>query len=162
MAAEPVIGLWHDPWSQDHSDGRSWPARYRRAVRYKANPRTREYMRALFFERWPGGEWVETQPRADWRSRLTAAQTIVLLYPDAIGVRFGRIESRLRRACRPGTVIRVLNGRRREFAWDAAAQRRLLLRRFFERSMLLELGATLAAVCFLPWLYVSDALKGRR
>src|SRR2546423_11478356 len=80
-----VVGIFHNPWRTDYEPRRSLAELYRRAVWLKANPRTEDYMRALFAERYPRGIFINTDAAPDWPRELSSADTVVLLYPDAIG-----------------------------------------------------------------------------
>jgi len=156
-----VVALFHSPWP---AEGLVRPARskplelYRYAVWYKANPRTGDYMRTLQQERLPEAEWVDTREHPDWIDRISQADTVVLLYPDAIGLGFGAVE---RSALRDGRVVDVLNGRRRAFPLTGATRLRLRLRRVLEWSMLPELLFLPVFVVVTPLLWTIDAVRGR-
>jgi hypothetical protein len=160
-----VVGLFCWPWGPDPAALRASRAPldlYRYAVWFKANPRSREYMRNLFEERYPGGVFVDVAATPAWREPLAAAGTIVLLYPDAIGLGCGATERAVRGALAPGADLRVLNGRRRDFALDGGTRRALALRRLLERSMLAELLFIPVFLCVTPVLLAIDLLRGRR
>jgi hypothetical protein len=147
-----TLGILHDPWPGLRGRG---PRRYRTMVEFKANPRDEPYLRALFAERYPGG-------RIGGLDEVAQAARVVLLYPDAIGIGWSGIERGVRRRARPGAELRVLNGRRRDFALDGAMRRRLAVRRAFESALL---GETLFTALFLlatPPLLAWDLLRGRR
>lgn len=85
--------------------------------------------------------------------------TIVLLYPDPLGLGWEKVESALKKI-KTAQII-VINGRRREFIWDQEARRRLAYRRYLAKAGWME--ALLA-----PWLwitaclfYLSDLLGGK-
>jgi len=159
-----VVALFHSPWP---AEGLVRPARskplelYRYAVWYKANPRTAGYMRALLQQRFPDAEWVATSEQADWVDRLSHADTVILLYPDAIGLGFGAVERSVQRHKRDGAAVEVLNGRRRVFPLNNAARLGLRLRRLLEWSMLPELLFLPVFVVATPLLWAVDALRGR-
>jgi hypothetical protein len=148
-----VVGVLAYPLGEDFGVGvlrnRSLRRAYRRTLLNKANPRSPQYMRELFAERCPDGEISDDVP--------ARADEIVLLYPDAIGLGFGAIERRLP----PGVAVRLLNGRRREFALDPPTRRALKRRRLLERAMLGELVALAAAAAVTPLLLVADLVRGR-
>jgi hypothetical protein len=158
-----TVALFHSPWPRQGLDR---PARdrlfelYRYAVWYKANPRSADYMRALQRERLPDAEWVDAAEHADWIERLGEADTIVLLYPDAIGLGFGAIERSILRRYR-NAAVEVLNGRRRAFVLTGAARVRLRVRRLLEWSMLPELMVLPVFVVVTPLLWTIDAVRGR-
>ena len=65
MNQEKTAGLYYNPWPVDYSAGplrnRNPLELYRKAVWFKANPRTREYMKDLFLERYPNGEFLDAR-----------------------------------------------------------------------------------------------------
>jgi hypothetical protein len=148
-----VVGVLAYPLGEDFGVGALRRGSLRRAYRQtllnKANPRSPLYMRDLFAERCPQGEIADNVP--------AAADEIVLLYPDAIGLGFGALERRLP----PGVPVRILNGRRREFALDPRTRRALRLRRALERTMLGETVALAAAAAVTPVLLLADLVRGR-
>jgi hypothetical protein len=156
-----VVGVFHNPWRSDYDPRRSLAELYRRAVWLKANPRDEEYMRALFAERYPQGVFVSTGGEG-WRRELPSADTVVLLYPDASGINFSRVEREVAALKKTWATVRVLNGRRRDFVLGRAARRDLRRRRFLERTMLGEALATVLFVAATPFFVFSDLLRGRR
>lgn len=144
-----TVGILHDPWPAWR--GRR-PRRYRVMVEFKANPRDASYMRALFAERYPDGTIGDAATAA-------AADRVVLLYPDATGLGWAPVERALLGG---GAEVRVLNGRRRDFALDPATRRRLRLRRVAETALLGEALMTAAVVVATPFLLTWDLLRGRR
>ena len=147
-----TVGILHDPWP-GRRGGRL--RRYRTMVEFKANPRDEAYLRALFAERYPDGRLGTLQDAG-------GAARVVLLYPDATGVGRAPVERRARAALSPGAELRVLNGRRRDFALDRRTRRQLRLRRALETALVAEaLFAVLFAV-LTPPLLAFDLLRGRR
>ena len=144
-----TVGILHDPWPAWRARG---PRRYRVMVEFKANPRDAAYMRALFAERYPEGTIGDAAAAA-------GAERVVLLYGDAIGLGWAPVERGLLRG---GAEVRVLNGRRRDFALDRATRLRLRLRRAAERSLAGEAVFTIAFVAATPFLLAFDLLRGRR
>ena len=162
--SETTVALFYDPWA-GHAEAPVSLARpgllWRKAVWFKANPRSRAYMAALLAEMRPAARLVDVGEGDGWRAAAAEARHILLLYPDAIGIGFGRIERALRRAA-PAASLAALNGRRRLLPLDRATLRALRLRRFLERTMLVEcvLGLTLLAAT--PLLLAFDYARGRR
>jgi hypothetical protein len=150
-----TVGVLAQPLAA-HAHG----GRYRRAVVWKANPRTPEYMRARFAEAAPGGRIVA--PGAGMADALREADEVLLMYPDAIGLGWRAIERDVVRRAAPGADVAVLNGRGRRFALDARTRRALGLRRAMEWTMLLELVAAPLIVGLAPALWAVDAIRGRR
>jgi hypothetical protein len=159
-----VIALFHSPWPTAGlarpPRSRPW-AQYRYAVWYKANPRGADYMRALQRELIPDAEWVDTREQPQWTSRLAQVDMIVLLYPDAIGLGFGAVESAVFAHKLDWAAVEVLNGRRRQFRLNDATRFGLRLRRLLEWSMLLELLFLPVFVVVTPLLWAIDAVRGR-
>ncbi len=62
--------------------------------------------------------------------------TVIMSYPDAIGLGWDRLETQLERL--NAKTILVLNGRRRAFFWDSESCRALRFRRFVEKIWLPE------------------------
>lgn len=156
-----VLGVFHNPWRADYDPKRSLAELYRRAVWLKANPRDEAYMRALFAERYPGGLFADTADDG-WRRELPAADTVVLLYPDANGIDFSGVEGEVLRRRKTWATVRVLNGRRRDFVLNGGVRRALRRRRFVERAMLGEALAVILFAAATPFFVASDLLRGRK
>ncbi len=86
--------------------------------------------------------------------------TVLLLYPDAIGQGWGAVESAL--IALPGVRLWVINGRRRMFRLDPAIRCGLRLRRWLSTWRLAEIGFALAIVPLALTLAAADAARGRR
>jgi hypothetical protein len=155
-----TVALFLDPWeglAEASPSLRRPRLLWRKAMWFKANPRSLAYMRALLAEHFPDATLLDVRAEPDWE-RALGSGPVVLLYPDAIGIGFGAIERRLL-----GRVpVTVLNGRRRNFALDRATRRRLRLRRFLERTMLLEGVFGLGLLIATPFLLGFDLARGRR
>lgn len=159
-----VVTLFHSHWPEAGlaRPGRSQPlALYRYAVWYKANPRNGAYLRALAQEHYPDAEWVSTAEQPDWAGRIAEADTIVLLYPDAIGLGFASIERSVMAHKRDWSGVEVLNGRRRKFRLNGATRAGLRLRRLLEWSMLPELLFLPVFIAATPLLWAIDLVRGR-
>lgn len=156
-----TVALFLDPWeglAEASPSLRRPRLLWRKAMWFKANPRSLAYMRALLAEHFPDASLLDVRSEPDWRHRLTGADRVVLLYPDAIGIGFGALERQLL-----GRVpVTVINGRRRNFVLDRATRRRLRLRRFLERTMLLEGVFGLGLLLATPFLLGIDLARGRR
>ncbi len=159
-----LIALFHDPWAglaQEPASPRHPLTLWWQAMRFKANPRSAAYMRERLAEAFPDARFVDVAAEPRWAEMLGGADAVVLLYPDSIGIGFGAIERRLRRAV-PGAAIRVLNGRRRVFALDGATRRRLRIRRALERSMVIECVLGALFLIATPILLGIDRARGSR
>jgi hypothetical protein len=160
-----VIGLYRYPWETAYvnrsSRRRTARALYRKAIWSKANPRDESYMRVLFADRYPDGTFLKTDEMVDWSNEVAAADTIILLYPDSVGLGFAALESTVTRLKKPSAAVRVLNGRRRDFLFTRATRRRLGLRRLLERSMMVEFVVMIAMLLVTPFLIMADLVRGR-
>jgi hypothetical protein len=159
-----AIGLYHDAWSglgEAPITLRRPLLLFRKAMWFKANPRSADYMRARLAEAWPAARFFDCGTEPDWEQAAAAAGDVVLLYPDAIGIGFGDIERRLQSVA-PRATLHVLNGRRRGFLLDAATHRALRLRRFLECSMLVEIVFGCGFLLATPVLLGVDWARGRR
>lgn len=161
---ERTIGILFDPWVSIRQTPTSFrnPLRlWKKAVWYRANPRSDAYMKSLFSQRYPDAKLVTLGDRAfpaDFDSR---AAKIVLLYPDAIGLGFASLERRIARAI-PNAAVEVLNGRKRQFVLDRRSRFDLVCRRFLEWTMLIEIASGLAILAVTPVLILVDAVRVRR
>jgi hypothetical protein len=159
-----AVALFHSRWP---AGGLQRPAglrplqQYRYAVCYKANPRDVDYMRALQQERFPEADWIDTREHPDWPERLSGADTIILLYPDSIGLGFGPVERSVFAHKREWAAVDVLNGRRRSFRLNFPTRMGLRLRRVLEWTMLPELLFIPVFVVVTPLLLAMDAVRGR-
>jgi hypothetical protein len=151
----PTVGVLAEPLAAHVGGGR-----FARAIVWKANPRPAAYMRARFAEAAPDGRVVEAGEAL--APALRDAGTVVLLYPDAIGLGWRPVERVVRRAAPTGAAIEVLNGRRRRFALDRRTARALTVRRVLEWTMLGELLAAPVVVGAAAALAAVDLLRGRR
>lgn len=160
-----IVALFHSPWPAGGLERppRTRPlAQFRYAVWYKANPRSADYMRALLRERLPQAEWVSTAEHSDWRDRISGADVVILLYPDAIGLGFASIERTVLADNRAWADVEVLNGRRRQFRLNGTTSLGLRLRRVLEWSLLPELLFLPVFMAATPVLWAIDAMRGRR
>jgi hypothetical protein len=159
-----TIALFYSRWPRD---GLARPLdlrplqQYRYAVWYKANPRGAPYMRALLQDRYSDAEWVDVQDEPGWAGRVSDADAVVLIYPDSIGLGFGPIERAVFARKRREATVHVLSGRRRSFRLDRSTRITLRLRRFLERTMLVEFLFVPIFVIVTPVLLVFDAMRER-
>ena len=161
-----TLGIYYDMWG----DGETGPpARsrnprhlYQRAVWFKSNPRSASAMKQLFHETWPDGRFVDVSKNKGWRREAADCETVVLLYPDAIGLGFGAIERQVLRNRARNNRARVLNGRKRDFLLTPSARRGLRLRRMLERTMAGELLFGFVFLVATPLMLSFDLVRGRR
>ena len=154
-----VLALLYDPWPRSFGDDRGWwqrlTARLARSQFSRANPRDANYMRALCVEKWGGAEIVDLAS-ASTPDLIRRADLVVLLYPDAIGQGFTRIERDVQRLKHGAAEMRALNGRRRDFRLSPS------VRRWLERTMLTECLFAVAFLLVTPILLIIDFASGRR
>lgn len=136
-------------------------ALWRRHIVANAAVRNREYMESLFNSHFPYGALVEVRNGALPAELINASETIVLLFPDAIGLDFGRIERAIATGW-PSKRLFALNGRRRLFRLDSETRRRFLLRRFLERWRLPEVAFFVLFLIVTPFLLIFDLMRGHR
>lgn len=155
-----TVGLLHFP--DDYANPKSGLlARWRCHVIANAVVRDRGYMEGLFKTHFPHGELAELGQRGIPEAAIEKADTVVLLYPDPIGLDFSACERFL--ASRwPTKRILVLNGRRRLFRLDRERRRRLALRRMLALFRPLEAAFFVFFVTATPFLLLVDLLRRRR
>ena len=107
------------------------PQKLYRVVCQRSNPRSKEYMLELLQEKFPGTELIDLE-------QPCSPGKVILLYPDAIGLGWEKIERRLK-IHNQNQKLMVLNGRRRVFEFTPSIRRTLLLRRFLEMTFLPEI-----------------------
>jgi hypothetical protein len=159
-----VIGIFQDRWvgiRQLPTSFRNPLGLWMKAVWYKANPRSPDYMKALFAERYPGAIFLDTGAGAISAATMAGASKVVLLYPDSIGLGYASIERSVARNA-PNAAVEVLSGRRRQFAFDRTSRWALRCRRFLEWTMLIECFAGIAVLLATPFLLLLDFVRGKR
>src|SRR5262249_21780205 len=87
-----------------------------------------------------------------WVPDPSKCDTVVLVYPDALGLTFGRLERRL--IAEGATNIVIVTGRRRLFPLSSRALRSFRWRRLLAST---RIGELMAAIAILP---VAAALAG--
>lgn len=132
-----------------------------KVARYRRNPRSRDYMRALAAAAFPGGDLLEMD-RDVPAARIASASHVVLLWPDAIGHGWSSIERAVFRARRAGTRVSALTGRRRRIELTGPTLLAFRIRRAAERLWFGEIAMTAALLLAAPVLVVWDLAKGRR
>lgn len=159
-----VVAVYHNPWPESPLErpGLGDPvALYRYAIWYKANPRNAEYMRSLLASHYPDVEWINTQDDPAWAERLGGTDTVVLLYPDAIGLGFAAVERTVMARKLAWAGVTVINSRRRKFLLNCTTRMGLRLRRFLEWTMLPEFLFLPVFIVATPILWAFDLLRGR-
>lgn len=107
------------------------PKKLHRVICERSNPRTKSYMTSLLKQHFLHAEICE-----NLNIKLIANATVVLLYQDAIGLGWSKLE---KLCLKHAQTVMVINGRRRKFQLTRSTRRKLLLRRFLEITFLLEM-----------------------
>src|SRR5262245_25962066 len=136
-------------------------ALWRRHLVANASVRDRAYIEALFKSHFPNGVLVEATDGRVPGDALDRMDTIVLLFPDPIGMDFGAIERAVISRW-PVKRLLALNGRRRLFRLDTRMRRRLGLRRFLASWRIPEFVFLLVFALTTPLLLLYDAIRGAR
>ena len=161
-----ALGIFHSAWSNEYGDSslkrRTLRGVHGKAVWRKANPRNEEYMKGLFRSRWPEGDYVNADSDPQWYRRVPSANPVILLYPDAIGLGFQAVESRVLGLKKDRAAVHVLNGRRREYPFSRRMRGRLYFHRFLERWMIGEILMTFLFLLVTPVLLLRDWTARRR
>src|SRR5262252_5671395 len=105
-----IKGIFHNPWKSEYQPPSSLTELYSRALWLKSNPRNQAYMEELFAQHYPDGLFINADEEDDWPNQVTEADIIVLLYPDAIGIKFLPTESVVKKTKNTWATVRVLNG----------------------------------------------------
>jgi hypothetical protein len=159
-----IVGLFHDPWESARVAPRTLRrplALWKKAVWYRANPRSADYMKSLLAERFPDAGFIEVDGQSLDAAVPSDATRIVLLFPDAIGLGCAWMAGKAARRA-PNASLTVLNGRRRQFELDARSRVALASRRFLERTMIVEFAAGAFILLATPFLLAFDFVRGRK
>jgi hypothetical protein len=157
-----ILGIFYDPWNREPLPERNLIELYHKGFQYKANPRDESYMNTLFTEHFPGAPLVYPQKNQAWGEILDGADSIVLLYPDAIGLGYSKIEKLVFKKKGASAVVKVLNGRRRLFTLTSGILPQLRWRRFLERFMVCEFLFTGIFLLVTPVFLLVDFVRGKR
>ena len=146
-------------WTQ--SPLRSLIARVDRFHQDRTNPRSLDYMQEILNRRL--GEVGTTQTYdLSVTPKWGECEQMILLWPDGNGLGWFHIERQIFRQKNPNTAVYVLNGRNRLFELKRTLWRGYRLRRFLEKSFLLEFGVLgvflLTAPVLALWDMTRDAM----
>jgi hypothetical protein len=98
----------------------------------------------------------EVRAACDLLSTNETADSVLLIYPDALGLGWTSLESRL-----PRGPVYAVNGRRRIFPLNARTRRKLRWHRLLASTRATELLATITIVPLAAGLAAWDALRGK-
>jgi len=99
---------------------------------------------------------VEVRAAGNLLCANEAADSVLLIYPDALGLGWAPLESRL-----PSGPVYAVNGRRHIFPLNARTRRKLRWRRLLASTRATELLATIAIVPLAAGLAAWDVLRGK-
>ena len=99
---------------------------------------------------------VEVRAAGDLLSANETSDSVFLIYPDALGLGWAPLESRL-----PRGQVYAVNGRRRIFPLNASTRRKLRWRRLLASTRVIELLTTMAIVPLAAGLAAWDAFRGK-
>jgi hypothetical protein len=155
-----VVGLYYDPLVKN-SERKGVAGRLYMHYTALLAPRDESYMRHLFEQRYPDGSFLNAGVDGNWQTKIRDAEKIVLLFPDAIGFGFSRLEHEVRRLKSAAAEVRFLNGRTRTLQISASVRSQLRLRRLLVRFLVFEMLA-IVPFFFATLLFAgSDRVRGR-
>ena len=99
---------------------------------------------------------VEVRAAGNLLSANETADSVLLIYPDALGLGWAPLESRL-----PSGPVYAVNGRRRIFPLNARTRRKQRWHRLLASTRATELLATIAIVPLAAGLAAWDVLRGK-
>ena len=124
---------------------------------YRRSPRSFPYMRDLIASTIGNIEHVAVHDMAIV-SQVSKFEQIILLWPDGNGMGWFDIERQIFKEKRADARVYVLNGRRRLFELPRKQWRAFRLKRFLEKTFLLELGILLVFIVTAPFLALWDGI----
>jgi hypothetical protein len=145
-----IIAVYNDRFFQQKPT--FLPHKLWQVVCHRANPRSFDYMKELFYGSYPEGEIVLLE------SIPLKVKRLVVLYPDSIGLGQSLMEFKLRKKY---TDIQVLNGRKRAFELTARVSLSLYIKRFLEMTFLCEILCMPFFLFYTISITFTDWLKGR-
>jgi hypothetical protein len=161
-----IVGLFTDQRDTDLSRwqaGSHHPlAIYRRTLWYKARPRSEDYLRSMFDQRYPSAAFIRVDGETGWHSSIADADVVVLVYADCIGLGCARLERQVGHHSRDWASVRVLNGRGRDFLLSRGELMSLRLRRVIARTMIVEWVLIALFLLATPLLMVWNVIGGKR
>lgn len=126
---------------------------------YRGSPRPLPYMKDLIYNRIGNIDsacLMETSIVS--QIDVSKFKQIVLLWPDANGMGWFNIERQIFKRKQADTQVYVLNGRRRLFELPRKQWRSFRVKRFLEKTFLLEVGVLLLFIVTAPILALWDAM----
>jgi hypothetical protein len=125
----------------------------------RMNPRSFQYMKELVASRFGR---IGTAYVSDFSifPQLGEFEQIILLWPDGNGMGWFNIERQILNV--KNTSVFVLNGRKRLFELRRTLWRKYRVRRFLEKSFLLEIGILILFLITAPVLSLWDLLSDKR
>lgn len=136
---------------------------YRYAVWYKSNPKnlvlTLEFLRNYF----PALEGVDLNfdDKRSIELVLSLGEDIVFLYQDSIGLGYLFSEIKFIHKILLTKNVYAINGRGRKIPINLSTYPGILIRRFFEWTMLPEIIFSLLFILVTPFFFASDVIRGK-
>ncbi len=159
-----TIVIYYEPWNRGNIIPTNFFSkiicRYLKAMHSKANPRNESYMRELALEHYHDAMFLNYSIENNC-SKLKSASKIVLLYPDATGIGFNKIEKEVFSIVNNSSKVCVLNGRRRKFKLGKKERYMLLVRRILEKTMFFEFVFIIVFLIVTPFFLIFDWIRGR-
>jgi hypothetical protein len=157
----PVVGLYYDPLARNSQRKGVGGRLYMHYMALLA-PRDESYMRHIFEQRYPGASFLNAGIDGNWQTEIKTAEKIVLLFPDAIGFGFSRLEHQVRGLKSATAEVCFLNGRTRTLQISASVRSQLRLRRLLVRFLVFEMLAIVPFFFATLWFAGSDRVRGRK
>jgi len=161
----PTLFVYHK--SEAYPGARLLPSRWLRLLftklggfhEYRGSVRPLSYMKELVHSRIGKIDSVDTM-EMPLLSQVDVFQfrQIVLLWPDANGMGWFNIERQIFKRKQADTPVYVLNGRRRLFELPRKQWGAFRIKRFIEKTFLLEIGVLLLFIVTAPILAVWDGI----
>jgi hypothetical protein len=145
--------------SWPHRSLQSFIVRLNRFHQDRANTRSLDYMKEAINSRIGSLDLAQTHDLSNLSAvNLSEFEQIIILWPDANGMGWFKIEQQVFKAKKAAAPVYVLNGRKRLFELSRALWRQYRLRRFLEKSFLLEIGVLVLFLVTAPALALWDTI----
>jgi len=116
----------------------------------RSNPRTKDYMLHLLYEKFPDAELIS-------ECLSLPSSRVILVYSDSIGLGWGKLE---KKCLKQFTEVQVLTGRKRIFDLTLLERCKLMFRRFFEITFFFELIIMPFLLIYGSILAIKDKIIG--
>ncbi len=152
------LAIYYDTWQKKNLSNI-----YNKGVHFKSNPRSLEYMEDLATKKFEDIEIKNILNEDELNNiDLDKYSEIVLLYPDAIGLGWSKIDNYISKNFNQMKKITILNGRRRVIVFNSNNLFGLRFKRFLEKALIVETIFTIYFVVSTPFLIIKDLLHGKK